>query len=32
MARAQGLNKEDGSAIIKIFEQLAGVTVAGDGK
>src|SRR6266480_2015046 len=30
MARAQGLNKEDGSAIIKLFEKLAGVTV-GDG-
>jgi hypothetical protein len=27
MARAQGLNKEDGSAIIKLFEKLAGVTV-----
>ncbi len=27
MARAQGLNKQDGSAIVKIFEQLAGVTV-----
>jgi 3-hydroxyisobutyrate dehydrogenase len=32
MARAAGLNKEDGSAIIKIFEQLAGVTVGTDGK
>lgn len=30
MARAQGLNKQDGSAIVKIFEQLAGVTVKGD--
>src|SRR5438067_1467260 len=29
MARAQGLNKEDGSAIIKLFEKLAGVTVGG---
>jgi hypothetical protein len=29
MARAQGLNKEDGSAIIKLFEKLAGVTVSG---
>jgi 3-hydroxyisobutyrate dehydrogenase len=29
MARAQGLNKEDGSAIIKIFEQMAGVMVGG---
>lgn len=27
MARAQGLNKQDGSAIVKVFEQLAGVTV-----
>ena len=31
MGRAQGLNKEDGSAIIKVFEQLAGVKV-GDGE
>jgi 3-hydroxyisobutyrate dehydrogenase len=30
MARAQGLNKRDGSAIVKIFEQMAGVTVKGD--
>ncbi len=30
MARAQGLNKHDGSAIVKIFEQMAGVTVKGD--
>jgi len=30
MARAQGLNKRDGSAIVKIFEQLAGVTVKGE--
>ena len=30
MARAQGLNKHDGAAIVKIFEQLAGVTVKGD--
>jgi 3-hydroxyisobutyrate dehydrogenase-like beta-hydroxyacid dehydrogenase len=29
MARAQGLNKEDGSAIIKVLEQLAGVKVSG---
>jgi 3-hydroxyisobutyrate dehydrogenase-like beta-hydroxyacid dehydrogenase len=28
MGRAQGLNKEDGSAIIKVFEQLAGVKVS----
>jgi 3-hydroxyisobutyrate dehydrogenase-like beta-hydroxyacid dehydrogenase len=27
MARARGLNKQDGSAIVKIFEQMAGVTV-----
>jgi 3-hydroxyisobutyrate dehydrogenase len=27
MARAQGLNKQDGSAIVKVFEQMAGVTV-----
>jgi hypothetical protein len=31
MGRAAGLNKEDGSAIIKIFERLAGVTISGDG-
>ncbi len=30
MARAQGLNKQDGSAIVKIFERLAGVTVKGE--
>lgn len=30
MARAQGLNKQDGSAIVKVFEKLAGVTVKGD--
>jgi 3-hydroxyisobutyrate dehydrogenase-like beta-hydroxyacid dehydrogenase len=29
MARAQGLNKQDGAAIVKIFERLAGVTVKG---
>ena len=29
MARAAGLNKEDGSAIIKVLERLAGVTVGG---
>ena len=28
MARAQGLNKQDGSAIIQVFEQLAGVKVS----
>ena len=27
MARAAGLNKEDGSAVIKVYEKLAGVTV-----
>jgi 3-hydroxyisobutyrate dehydrogenase len=27
MARAKGLNKHDGSAIVKVFEQMAGVTV-----
>ncbi|MGE0425608.1 MAG: NAD(P)-dependent oxidoreductase [Reyranellaceae bacterium] len=27
MARAQGLNKQDGSAVVKIFEQLAGTKV-----
>ena len=27
MARARGLNKEDGSAIIKVFEELAGVKI-----
>jgi 6-phosphogluconate dehydrogenase (decarboxylating) len=26
-ARARGLNKEDGSAIIKVFEELAGVKI-----
>jgi hypothetical protein len=29
MGRAQGLNKENGSAIIKVFERLAGVTISG---
>jgi hypothetical protein len=28
MARAAGLNKEDGLAVIKVLEQLAGVRVA----
>ncbi len=27
MARAQGLNKEDGSAVVKIYEHLAGISV-----
>jgi len=31
MARAAGFNKEDGSAVLKIFERLAGITV-GKGK
>jgi len=31
MARAAGLNKEDGSAIIKVYERLAGVTVGTEG-
>ena len=30
MARAAGLNKEDGSAIVKVLERLAGVTVGKD--
>jgi 3-hydroxyisobutyrate dehydrogenase-like beta-hydroxyacid dehydrogenase len=30
MGRAAGFNKEDGSAIVKVFERLAGVTVSGD--
>ena len=29
MARAAGLNKEDGLAVIKVLEQLAGVQVGG---
>jgi 3-hydroxyisobutyrate dehydrogenase len=29
MARTAGFNKEDGSAVVKVFEQLAGVTVGG---
>ena len=29
MARVAGFNKEDGSALIKVFEQLAGVRVGG---
>ena len=31
MARAAGLNKEDGLAVVKILEQLAGVQVRGGG-
>src|SRR3954464_3556460 len=27
---AAGLNKEDGSAIIKVFERMAGLTISGD--
>ena len=30
MGRAAGLNKEDGSAIIKVFERMAGVTIVDD--
>ena len=30
MARAQGLNKQDGAAVVKIFEQMAGVKVRGE--
>jgi 3-hydroxyisobutyrate dehydrogenase len=30
IARAQGLNKKDGAAIVKIFEHMAGVTVKGE--
>ena len=29
MARAAGLNKEDGSAVVKVLERLAGVRVGG---
>ncbi|UYN95645.1 MAG: NAD(P)-dependent oxidoreductase [Enhydrobacter sp.] len=32
MARAEGLNKQDGAAIVKVFERLAGVTVKGGGQ
>jgi 3-hydroxyisobutyrate dehydrogenase-like beta-hydroxyacid dehydrogenase len=32
MARAAGLNKEDGMAVIKVLEKLAGVQVGGPGK
>jgi hypothetical protein len=27
MARAAGLNKEEGSAVVKVYERLAGVTI-----
>jgi len=30
MGRAAGLNKQDGSAIVQVFERLAGVKVSGD--
>ncbi len=30
MARAQGLNKQDGAVIVKVFEKMAGVTVKPD--
>ena len=29
MARAAGFNKEDGAAVVKVYERLAGVTVGG---
>lgn len=32
MARAAGLNKEDGLSVIKVLEKLAGVQVGGQGK
>ena len=32
MARAAGFNKEHGSALIKVFERLAGVRVGGGGE
>ena len=31
MARAAGLNKEDGSTVVKVYEQLAGVKIGGKG-
>jgi 3-hydroxyisobutyrate dehydrogenase len=31
MARVAGLNKEDGSAVVKVYERLAGVKVGGKG-
>src|SRR5438477_10400663 len=30
MARAAGLNKEDGSSIMKVLERTAGATIGGD--
>jgi 3-hydroxyisobutyrate dehydrogenase len=30
MARVAGFNKEDGSAVLKVYERLAGVTVGKD--
>lgn len=30
MARAQGLNKQDGAAVVKVFEKMAGVTAKGN--
>ncbi len=30
MARALGLNKKEGSAVVKVYEKLTGVTVGGD--
>jgi 3-hydroxyisobutyrate dehydrogenase-like beta-hydroxyacid dehydrogenase len=32
MARAAGFNKEDGSAVVKVLERLAGVTVGGSAR
>ncbi|NDH60226.1 MAG: hypothetical protein EBY18_00945 [Alphaproteobacteria bacterium] len=32
MARARGLNKQDGATIVKVFEQMANVTVGVAGK
>ena len=29
MARAMGLNKEEGSAVVKVYERMTGVTVGG---
>jgi len=29
MARSKGINKRNGAAIVKIYEQLAGVSVTG---
>ena len=29
MARAKGLNKRDGAVVVKIYEEMAGITVKG---